>query len=159
MLNIKQMAPWIIPREMGDIYWRTDLDLVLKVIFLFFFLSTKVYFIKRFIRSNNVQLHYVYIYICVCVCVCVGVPFPARANTKKKLVNIGDLMTTSFSAGLSKDSGSIYSIHDKKLKTTQQHSLHVGSLISSQMTYSVTGCMSEKKVSSYKLYMTPSMIC
>ena len=46
---------------------------------------------------------------------------PAGADIKKNLCRRRDLLTTSFSAGLSKYSGSIHSIHT--IQSQEQHSL------------------------------------
>ena len=97
---------------------------------------------------------------------------PAEVDTKT-FADVGNLLTTSVSAGLSNGSGSIHLIHaiqnqEQHNNTPNKNDLHVGtgsrsvptrylSLISSRMTYSVICCMSEKKVSSssYKLNITP----
>ena len=44
---------------------------------------------------------------------------PAGADTKKTFRDVGDLLTMSFSAGLSKDSGSIHSINT--IQRQEQH--------------------------------------
>ena len=86
----------------------------------------------------------------------------------KTFAHIKDLLTTSVSAGLSKDSISIHLIHTIRSQdetTLLTNALHVRtesrsaptrcrSLISSRMTYSAVCCMSAKKASSYKLHMT-----
>ena len=76
-------------------------------------------------------------------------------------------LTTSVYAGLSKRQRfHTFNTHDTKPRATQRNALHFGTgsrsiptrcylLISFRRTYNDVCCMSEKKVSSYKLHMTP----
>ena len=50
---------------------------------------------------------------------------PGRGEHKKDLLDVGDLLITSFSAKLSKDRGSIYSIHTIQSQE-QNNTLHAG---------------------------------
>ena len=83
--------------------------------------------------------------------------FESRPRWTKTFANVGNLLTTSVSAGLSKDWFHTLNTHNTKPRTTQQHFLHIGTgsrsvptrcclLISSRMTNGGICCMSEKKV-------------
>ena len=92
-------------------------------------------------------------------------------QTQKTFGDIGDLLTFPQGCQMATVPYTQYTGYKAKNNTTTllTNPLHVGtgsrsvptryrSLISSRTTYSVICCMPEKKVSSYKLHMTPSRI-